>query len=174
MGDLNELIKGRRSVRAYQNRPVSREILHQLLEAMQWAPSGGNLQPWAFSVVQENRPLAEQIAQLSKYRDWMVDAPVYVVISLDHQKMSEKIFRCEMKHHQAVGSAIQNLMLAAHSHGLGTCWIGEILQREAELKELLQLPEQLEPMALLTVGYPDGEPKQKGRRPLDDLIVSWD
>lgn len=172
--DLLELIKTRRSVRSYLDRPVEREKVGALLEAMRWAPSGGNLQPWAFAVVQENCALREKISALSKYEEWMKEAPVLIAIFYDHTKDSEKIFRCERKHHQAIGSAIQNGMLVAHELGLGTCWIGEILPHESEVKELLSVPDHFELVALLTLGYPSAPPKEKGRYDLKELLLSWD
>ena len=77
----------------------------------------------------------------------------------------------EVKDHQAIGACLQNMLLAAHSLGLGAVWLGEILKSEKEVRNLLGLPEKLELMAVIALGWPKHRNQKSRRFPLDELIV---
>lgn len=168
-----DAIRSRRSVRNYRPDRVPRDVIERLLEAATWAPSAHNKQPWKFAVISEDAALRGKVAALSKYGEWISKAPCLILVYLDKSSLDERIYNCAAKHHEAIGSAIQNLMLAAGEEGLGTCWIGEIARAAAPLGELLGTAQRLEFVALLTVGYPDGEPGQGRREPPGSAIVSW-
>ncbi|MBZ9637439.1 nitroreductase family protein [Clostridium sp. FP1] len=78
-----------------------------------------------------------------------------------------------MKHTQSIGAAIQNILLAAQEIGLGTCWIGEILKNENKVRELLEVPSDLQLMAVISVGYSSREDLKSKRRDISESIVSW-
>ena len=141
--DVFEAIKKRRSVRAYESKPVPEEKLMKILEAGRLAPSAGNIQPWHFIVVRS----AEKRKRLAKARwaKFLAEAPV-VIVGCGDQKASPKWFMVD------VAIAMQNMVLTATNEGLGTCWVGSF--NEDEVKELLKIPENHKVVALLAVGYP--------------------
>ena len=162
-----EAIRSRRSVRKYLPDPVPPEALEALLEAARWAPSGLNNQPWRFFIVQ-SAELREGLARCTRYGALLRAAPAAVAVLLSRSASYSRD-----KDLQGVGAALQSLLLAAHSLGLGACWRGEILNRRAEAEAALGVGPDLELMAVVTVGYPGPEgPLGEGeRRPLADLVV---
>ena len=168
MGILVDLIKSRRSIRSYLLKEVSQEDVMQLLEAAIWAPSGKNIQPWKFAVIMDEKELKQKVSALTIYRRWVEKAPCLIIVFLDKNKSYDIT-----KDIQAVGAAIQNILLTAHELGLGTCWIGEILRNEAELKKILKVPDHLELMAIITVGHTDNPNIQAKRNELCESLLFW-
>ena len=164
--DVSEAIRTRRSVRRFQERPVSREQALELLDAARWAPSGLNNQPWRFVLV-ESPQIRERLAACTKYGHILRGAPLAVAVFLDTRSSYHR-----EKDIQGVGAALQNLLLQAHASGLGACWLGEILNRRRDVERILEVHEGLELMAVVAVGHPAGDSQgNPERRPLEDLIV---
>jgi len=159
-------IKSRRSIRAYQPDLVPLDDIMTLLDAARWAPSGKNGQPWRFAVIQEDQQLKSRIANLTAYRKWVDQAPCLVVVFLDKSLMYDR-----QKDTLAIGASIQNLLLAAQSRGLGTCWLGEILNHEDQVRQLLAVPDHLEILAVITVGYPAATQAPTRRRDILENVV---
>ena len=141
--DVFEAIQKRHSVRAYKSTPIPEEKLMKILEAGRLAPSASNIQPWHFIVVKD--PEKRKKLAKSKWAKFLAEAPV-VIVGCGNQKASPKWFMVD------VAIAMQNMVLAATSEGLGTCWVGSFNERE--VKELLKIPENYRVIALLAVGYP--------------------
>ena len=173
MEEVIAAIMSRRSVRGYRDAAVDRKTIERLIEAANWAPSAHNKQPWKFIVVSEDEALKREISALSKYRDWIVTAPCLILVYLDRSTLDDRIFRCELKHHEAIGAAIQNFMLASKALGLGTCWIGELVREGEKLDRLLGTPDGLEFAAMLTVGFPAEEPANGRRGTPESTVLSW-
>ncbi len=164
--DVLDAIRSRRSVRSFRPDPVPAEALERVLDAARWAPSGLNNQPWRFVTVQDPA-LREALAALTKYGRILRAAPVAVAVLLETATSYHR-----EKDLQAIGAAIQNLLLAAHATGLGACWLGEILNRRAEAEAALGVAVPLELAAVVALGVPAGDPVgQPGRLPLSSLIV---
>ncbi len=163
--DLLEGIYSRRSVREYTDEPVSREDIMEILKAGSWAPSGLNNQPWRFAVVRDRAKLPE-LAKLTRYRHIIEGAPAAIGVFCDRQAMYN-----EVKDHQGIGACLQNMLLAAHALGLGAVWLGEILNRGNDVRELLEVPEGLELMAVIAVGHPARRDQRSNRKDLADLLV---
>ncbi|NLM37479.1 MAG: nitroreductase [Firmicutes bacterium] len=162
------LTKKRYSVRKFKDQPVEREKLLQVLEAARNAPSACNLQPWHFIVVTEEK-LKSEVAQCYA-RDWFKKAPVVIVACGDHAASWK---RADGKDHCDVdlAIAIEHLALAAADLGLGTCWVCAFDARRCH--EVLALPDNLEVIALLPLGYPDEETiPEKTRKSLEE-IITW-
>lgn len=163
----------RRSVRAYKDKAVKREDVEAILKAGTWAPSGNNMQPWKFVIIMKNKALIQKLASLTIYERWVKTAPCIIAVFLDDESMknieTEKLYT---KHVQAIGAAIQNMLLTAHELDVGTCWIGEILKNEEKVKTFLNVSADMKLMALITIGYPKTIPKGK-RNDLKDKILSW-
>ena len=163
--DLFEAIKDRRSIREYSSREVEEEKLNTILEAARWAPSAGNKQPWHFIVVRDAK-IRKQFGEMHPHGRWMKDSPVVVAVLGDPEK-HQTYYMCDP--HQAV----QNMLLAAHSLGLSSCWMG--VRRHAfeqDFKKLLNIPARMRLICTISIGYSD-EKKSKTRFPLKD-IVSWE
>lgn len=163
---LLALLKGRRSIRRYRPDPVPEEMVEQLLEAGRWAPSASNRQPWAFVVVRDEA-IRREVAQHAAYYfiRWahVSEAPLLIVLCGDARN---RIYRQFL--HEDVGLAGSQIMLQAKALGLGTCWIGA-LDRKA-IAGILRLPDHLEIVGLLTVGFPAEEPPSPPRKPLAEIV----
>jgi nitroreductase len=169
---LLEICKKRFSVRSFQKRTVSDEELNYLLEAARFAPSAVNLQPWHFIVIKadENR----QALHECYHREWFKSAPLYIVVCADHyqswKRKDEKDFA-----DVDVAIAIEHISLAATEIGLGTCWVCNF--DPLKLHQTLSLPDHIEPIAIIPVGYPDldiyAQIPIKLRKPLSE-IVHWE
>jgi nitroreductase len=168
-----ELAKLRTSCRSYQDRPVPSETLAYCLEAAQVAPSACNQQPWRFVVVET----PELRAELSKNAllpgipmPWVATAPVIVVLCAKKSLAVHHIAAMVSGVHYHLidlGIAGEHLVLAAAEQGLGSCWIGWF--RAKQVRKILNLPRSLEPVSLITLGYPAGEAKTTERKPLSEI-----
>ena len=158
-------IYGRRSVREFSPEPVAEDAVREVLRAASWAPSGLNNQPWRFAVVRD-AGLRGKLATQTRYGRIIEAAPVVVAVFLD----SEATYHAT-KDHQAMGACLQNLLLAAHALGLGAVWLGEILKNAAAVRDVLELPERYELMAVVALGHPARGGQTSQRRPLDELII---
>lgn len=163
---LLTLLKRRRSIRRYRPDPVPDEMVKQLLEAGRWAPSASNRQPWAFIVVQDET-IRRQVAQHAAYYfiRWahVAEAPLLIVLCGDARN---RIYRRFL--HEDVALAGSQIMLQAKALGLGTCWIGA-LDRKA-IAGILKVPDQMEIVGLLTVGFPAEDPPPPPRKPLAEIV----
>lgn len=166
-------IMNRRSIRTFLPQEVSREDIMQLLTAAGWAPSGNNLQPWRFSIVMDDKDLLRKLSSLTIYHNWVQNSACLISVFLDTQVSDPKIHDIHLKHVQAIGAAIQNMLLAAHEMDLATCWIGEILKNEDKVRELLGVADELQLMAVIAVGYSDKKETKSKRRDVSENIISW-
>ncbi|MDR3568313.1 MAG: nitroreductase [Syntrophobacteraceae bacterium] len=167
MSDLTVMkaIYERRSVRQFQDAPVSRDCVLDALRAASWAPSGLNNQPWRFAIIQD-APYKEALSALTRYSTTIKSAALLVVVFLDREASYDRTKDC-----QAIGACVQNLLLSLHSMDLGAVWIGEILKNSGRVVETLKLPERLELMAVVAVGHPAHRNQKSHRRPIEELIV---
>ena len=183
MSDIIEVIKNRRSVREYKTEQIPDEEIGFLIDCAWYAPSGFNMQPWSFLVIKNKEvlkkisesgkksmiPMLEPMKNASqKARDFLVflktkgtdmfyNAPVLVII-LGNKNAPTVDFDCPM--------AAQNMMLAAHSRGIGSCWVGGVLPALMDEKLLKEIgaPEGYKAVAPLIFGYP------KGKTPMPEKI----
>ena len=162
MNETMRLLRRRRSVRSFANRPVSRDSLEQLLEAARWAPSGRNTQPWRFVVVESAKTLKD-LAELAPQRGIVASAPVSIVVLRDLDAGYD-----ELKDAQGIGAAIQNILLAAESIGLSACWTGRT--RDAAIEQLVGATQNQELMAIIAVGYSDEDPQLPERLSLEEIV----
>jgi nitroreductase len=163
--EVLEAIYTRRSVRQYTGEPVNREEVREIVKAGSWAPSGLNNQPWRFAIVFDQEKRAA-LAGLTKYRHIVEGAPVSIAVFCDRDAMYN-----DTKDHQSIGACLQNMLLAAHALGLGAVWLGEILKNAGGVRELLELPQNLELMAVIAVGRPAGRNQKSSRKGLEELVV---
>jgi nitroreductase len=164
--DVFEAIERRRSVRKYKSISVERELTEKLLSAACWAPSGGNIQPWKFIVV-EDRTTLEMVRKISP--GYFGETPLAILVCSDKMKAYKKggtlgrdylsVADCAM--------ATQNILLAAYALGLGTCVVKSF--SHAAMKEILEIPEGIEPELLVVVGYQDEASAAPRRTPLKEI-----
>ncbi len=173
--DTIECIKTRRSVRKYKSNPVSKEDLNKVLEAVRWAPSWANTQCWELVVIDDpevKKQLQETLPPGNPSYSAVVDASYVIAVcgkkGLSGYKKGEPMSVYGDWMMFDLGIATQNLCLTAWSLGLGTVHIGFFDHKKA--KEVLGLPEDVEVVELIPLGYPDHEPKAPPRKSLSDFV----
>jgi len=199
--DFSSVVRGRRSVRYYQDRAVPRHLIEAVLEAARWAPSPHGRQPWRF-VILTRFDLKERLAdamgatwranlamdgepeevinsRLGNSRQRLLHAPVLVIPclylhGLDRYPDARRQEAETIMAIQSLGAAVENLMLAAWSLGLESSWMCAPLFCPEIVCQALDLDPALTPHALITLGYLGREPKRRDHRPIDALIARWD
>jgi len=163
--EVKEAVKTRRSIRKYRRIAVDDQQILECLEVAKWAPSANNSQPWEFIVI-GNPETTKKLGDIHHGGSFMADSPVVVVFLADPR-------RSPSCYHGDVAVAVQSFMLAAHSLGLGTCWIGVInTEYEQPIKRLLGIPQDLVVVCVVSLGHPDEKPSSS-RRSLAEM-VHWE
>jgi F420 biosynthesis protein FbiB-like protein len=193
MQDLFRVIKNRRSIRKYQNKSVPRGLIEEVLVAAGWAPSAHNAQPWRFIVITEDlakKKLAESMAEswaadmakdglkideeIRKARiERFATAPVVIVScsSIEGMNKQPDAERQNIERDlamQSLGAAMQNLLLTAHAKGLGACCFCAPSFCKDSVRSVLKIPAEVEPEALVAMGYPAEKPTVPLRKVLGD------
>jgi nitroreductase len=196
--DALEAIHSRRSIRRFQDRPVPRELIEQILDAAVQAPSGKNRQPWEFVVVQ-----GDQVAEMVRVMregltplDWMSDrlvsddlidnvigaertsnhmeeAPVTIFIFNPHHEHAPGAYEptlWDVVDLQGISAAIQNMLVAAQSLGLGTLWINHVYYAYEPLRAWLGRKDTM--VAAVSLGYPNENPDAQPRTPWQE-VTTW-
>lgn len=194
--EIHEFIRSRRSVRRFRPESIPEEVFPRILETAIWAPSAHNRQPWRFAVLAEvasRRCLAdamgedfrgdlladglslEQVdAQVVRSRQRIIEAPAAILVCLDTAELDtypdERRQSAEYQMAvQSVAMAGQNLLLAAHSEGLGAVWMCAPLFAQDTARRALALPETWQPQGLVLLGYPDKISQHKGRKSVPEI-----
>ena len=194
---LQELIQSRRSIRRYSSKAVPRESVETLLNASIWAPSSHNRQPWRFAVIEQSDTkerlatsmgarlrrdlLADHVPQIiikkdvDRSYDRITSAPTIIVVCMTVIDMD--VYSDEKRTHnetvmaiQSTAMAGQNLLLMAHSLGLGACWMCAPLFCPDVVQEVLALPDDWQAQGMITLGYP-AQLREKMRKPLETSIL---
>lgn len=167
--DVLEAIKGRRSIRAFKNRNVSKEIVEKLVDAARYAPSAGNIQPWEFIIVRKAE-IKRKLAKAALSQSFIKEATAVIIVCADETRSSHgygargKTLYCM----QDTAAAIRNILLTAYSLGLGTCWVGAF--REEEARETLKIPQGIRPIAMIPVGHAAESASPRRKRPMAHVI----
>jgi nitroreductase len=161
MNDILKIIKERRSIRKFQEKEISKEIIDKLIESLIWAPSAGNLQSRKFYFV-FNKEIKKKLSFAALNQDFIARAPLVVVgcaddkIALRYGERGKNLYSiCD------VVVSIENMILTAFSEGLGSCWVGAF--DEKGVSKILNLPKNLRPIVILPVGYPAEKPSAPSR-----------
>jgi nitroreductase len=167
--ELQQAISGRYSVRSYQDKPVPRQKLEEIMEMVSMAPSAVNYQPWHFIVITAKSGL--EALWPVYHRQWLQSAPVIIVACINHHESWKRNSDGKDFGEADVAIAIDHLTLVATAAGLGTCWICNFDVPAS--KRILELPDYLEPLALIPLGFPATAAPLKKRKSLRE-IVSWE
>lgn len=162
--DCLGLIKKRRSVRKFKKKTVSKGVIGKILEAARWAPSGLNNQPWRFMVLEKEKK--DILAQHTHYSQVIKSADKLIAVFLDKGSSYN-----DEKDLMAIGACIQNMLLFIHSLGLGSCWLGEILNKRIQVQKALKTSKNLKLLAVIALGYPAAKLKKTQRKALKKLII---
>jgi len=161
--DILEVIKTRRSIRKYKPDPISEEETNKILEAGRWAPSASNSQPWRFIVLRSE----ETKRKLSETFTWggcLSQAPLGIAVTVSPRASSHPV--------EDGAAATQNMLLEAHSLGLGACWIGAYDNvNEERAKDILNVPHDERLLSVIAIGRPAESP-QSTRRELDEVTFT--
>lgn len=163
--DFNEVVRSRHSVRAYRRDPIPEDKLKRVLEAAVLAPTAANRQMFRIIVIHtEGR---ESELRRIYGRDWFVQAPIVICAC---GMPSGSWIRYDGKNYSDVDVAIamDHLILAATNEGLGTCWVAAFDVEAA--RNLLGLPQGVEPIAFTPLGYSADSPAAKKRKPVEQLV----
>jgi nitroreductase len=183
--ELDAIIKGRRSVRAYEEKPVPKDVVEAVLEAGVWAPTAMNRQPWRFIIIEDKsiinfisdetkKAVREMMPSMSKRyetqqdRDWVCyNAPMLILICAETDKANAQMDLLDSV------LAAQNIFLKAYELGLGTCYMGymSLLSRKPDVLRKAGVPEGYQLMVPLVLGYPKN--KQGPGKRNNPNILKW-
>ena len=158
--DTFECISKRASVREYKAEPVSREVLTQLVDAGRRAPTARGVEPWSFVVVTE-KEILQKLAEFADTGVFIKDSASCIIV-----------FCQDTKYYLEDGcAATENILLAASSLGLGACWVaGDKKPYAQDIKRLLNAPDELKLISLISLGWPRKETLQHKKRQLNEVI----
>lgn len=158
-----EALRSRRSIRVYESdKPIPREYIEAIVNCGRFAATARNIQPWEFVVVTE-ADMLKRIADITEHGKFIAQAAACIAV-----------FCLEGKYYIEDGSAAtQNMMVAAHALGIGSCWVaGDKKAYADKLRDLLGAPPSLKLVSLISLGYPAQTPSPK-KRPLAE-VLHWE
>lgn len=164
MDSVVETIKKRHSVRKYLDKPIPKEILKEMVNVGRMAPTARNEQPWEFVVVTD-RELLKKVGETTDHGKFIRDAGACIVVCCK-----------DTKYFLEDGSAAtENVILAAESFGLGSCWVAGHKKAYCEdVKKILGIPNELIIISFISLGYPNPNDKNiKSKRSVDE-VIHWD
>jgi len=173
-----ECLLNHRSIRRFKDKPIEPEVLEMLLKAGIRAPSAGNLQSYSLIVV-DDREKKEELAKACGGQNFIADAAVNIVSVVDQFRFKKWVelnkghFHADYAVALFIGFwdaiiALHNIVVAAESIGLGTCYVGNFLT--ADIQSLFGTPDYVGPAGLVSIGYPDEEPELRPRLPLEAVV----
>lgn len=156
-----DLLRTRRSIRKFKQVKPTRELLLKAIDVARFAPSARNTQPWRFIII-EDQTLKERLASLHPSARPLKDAPIGIVVvcHVDESPISYML---------DCANATMYLLLALHALGLGAVWI-QALRNIEEIRQIIEIPINAIPVAIVAVGYPDESPPLRSRRPLEEIV----
>lgn len=163
--DVLQVMKIRRSIREYKDKPISKDILEKLIDAARFAPTARNVQPWEFIVI-TNSDTLKKLGDLIENGRFIASGKACIAV-----------FCSDSKYYLEDGcAATQNMLLAAASLGVGSCWVaGDKKLYCSQVNSLLNVPPTFKLVSLIALGYPESEDafRIKDKRSLKE-IIHWE
>jgi nitroreductase len=185
--DLFEAIENRRSCRNFTEEPIAGETIERILKAAAWAPSPLNTQPWQFIVITGRSKKEEIFFEAERCRDWAAEksgwkwlntyqvdflkqAPVIIAVVGDPQKTGVDMFQKDggVGYQLACAAAVQNMLLSAHALGLASLWF--TFFDKAEIRRILDIPDNKTPVSLVCIGRADSQPAATPRKDIKEKV----
>lgn len=164
--DLDKAIKDRQSIRNFIDRSIEKEKIEKIIEAGTMAPSACDIQGWRFIVI-NNEKLKEKIVDAGGAH-FIKKAPIGILILYDNRTDNVEY----QDYIQSASAAIQNMLLTAHSLGLGCCWVCH-LPTKKQIRNLLKIPWNYDPIAYIAIGYYKKEPRRRPRRHKTNKLIAY-
>lgn len=167
--DFFDVLKGRASIRNFKSAELKKEDLNQILMAANSAPSAGNLQSYEIVLVRDKEK-REKLREACFEQHFVSQAPVVLVFCANRERASVRYGKRGEKLYSVQDATIacSYAQLATAALGLGSCWVGAF--DEDKVREIIDAPDYIKPVAVLPIGYADEEPHQTPRRKLNDLV----
>lgn len=163
MRDAVRLMKERRSVRKYIQKPIPKEILEEIIDCARLAPTANNFQGWVFVVVTE-KDTKEKLSELATWGKFINDAAACVAVFCGKDNPF---------HLEDGSAATENIILAAKAYDIASCWVAGYKRPYSEdVKKLLNVPEKYELISLVSLGYPGEEPNPP-KKALSE-VLKWE
>jgi len=162
---VQETIRNRGTIRRYLDQPISQETLVKIMESARLSQSAANRQPWQFIIVTDSS-LKKNLSEASRNQE-SVSTAAAVIVCLANPSEAARVGPFEGFLIDGT-IAIENMALTAWELGIGSCWIGAY--NEEIIKELLEIPEPMRVISLLTLGHPNEKPRVKNRKILMDIL----
>ena len=159
-------IKSRRSVRKFSKRIVTNQVIEQIISSCIWAPSACDVQGWRFIVITEDS-IKRHIVEMGA-ASFIKGSPAGILVLYDNRTDNLEY----MDHIQSASAAIQNMLLAAHSMGLGSCWVCHLPPKK-QIRRLLKIPHNYDPIAYVAMGYFDIKLKPRPRKKEISQLISY-
>ena len=161
--DFFATIQRRHSVRVYKENPVSEKLLKTIIDAGRLAATARNIQPWEFVIIQNKQKLAS-LGKQTDHGGFIATAPVCIAVLCENTKY----------YLEDGSAAMQNMLLAATALGLGACWVAGDKKHYADsIRAQLGAPEDYKLVALMPLGYIEGDPSVRHKRTSDD-VIHWE
>lgn len=178
----SQLLKQRRTIRQYTDKPISDELLHEIIEEAMYAPTTGNMQLYSV-VATRDKEMKKKLAPTHFNQPQVENCGVFLTVCADCNRF---VKWCEQRNANvgfdnlqsmvaAVSDALifaQQLCTAAESHGLGTCYLGTVAYNAPQIAEILELPQRVVPVAAISVGFPANDGQEVGRLPIEAILHS--
>lgn len=163
MNEFIGMIKDRRSVREFSDKPIEKRILEEIIECARLSPSARNIQPWAFLVVTEK----ENLSELSKIADWgpFIKNAAACVVVCGKKDVKRRVEDCCL--------ASENIMLAAKSLGIGSCYVAALGKDIGQARDLLKIPEEYEIICFIPLGYFEKNPEPHDKKRMEE-VMRWE
>lgn len=161
---VKEAIKKRRSIRVFDSKPVSRNLIEELIDCARFAPTARNVQPWEFVVITQKETLRKLGSLARPNGEFIAQSPCCIAV-----------FCQDSKYYLEDGcAATENILIAACDSGLAACWVaGDKKPYCDKVKELLAVPQDYKLISLIPLGYSKSQPTESAKRPLKE-VLHWE
>lgn len=159
-------IRERRSIRKYIDKKIPEETLKEIVDCARLAPTGNNRQAWSFLVVTDAE-IKSKIASYARYGRFIEEAGACIAVFVNQDKATTPM--------QDASAATENIMIAAKSYGLGSCWVNSYQKEHSKkIEKLVNCPQEMELMTLMSIGYYDENDVNKPAKKSLSEVMIWD